>query len=277
MARLQSKPRWGVSLSRSMAPIMGGHARLSHCLSRLDKGRQAHRIQAVCSDLSGLKFILNMAKASLWGNLRRGHEALSKIQVHGLHFKLSIPAHGAIPGTTAPREGPIFPGPHSLSQPKVRNAGWYMYYGRKRFSFRWLRPHLLRLVHTVQRSTENQPYTYYSLKRLIFMLKLAAAPVRRVHYTYARFGRASDPPHGPVPCADRRLAWVAKRLALWDDSRKSGATASGGFGDSKAGDKAPRSKSPRVLRIGRPCRSEAPFLPLTNSVARAMQDVVRMR
>lgn len=152
-----------------------------------------------------------------------------------------------------------------------------MYYREKRFSFRWLRPYLLRLVCTVQRSTENPSYTYYSLKKLILMLKLAAAPVRRVHYTYARFGRASDPPHGPVPCADRRLAWVAKRLALWDDSRRLGATALGSFGNDKAGEKAPRSKSPRVLGIGRSCRNAVPFLPSANSVARAIQDVVRMR
>lgn len=185
-----------------------------------------------------------MAKASIWGNLRRGHEALSKIQVHGLHFKLSIPAHGAIPGGQHLRRGRSFRGAHSLSQPTTCNAGWYMYYGRKRFSLRSLTPCTLRLVCTVQRSTENPSYTHYSLKRLIFMPKLAAAPVRRVHYTYARFGRASDPPHGPVPCADRRLAWVAKRLALWDDSPKSGATAFGGFGNDKADETSPLGSIP---------------------------------
>ena len=94
----------------------------------------------------------------------------------------------------------------------------------KRFSFRCLTPHLLRLVCTVQRGTENPSYTYYSLNRLIFMPKLAAAPVRRVHYTYARFGRASDLPHGPAPCACKKLSGVGKPLALWDDSSMSGAT-----------------------------------------------------
>ncbi|WDF72768.1 hypothetical protein [Novosphingobium sp. KACC 22771] len=136
MVSVQGTLRWDAPLSQSIAPIMCSHAWSSHRRTRLDKERlapRAHRIHAMGSDLSGLKFILNMGKASLGGNLRRGHEALLKIQVHGLHFKLSIPAHSAIPGPTTPREGPIFPRSHSLSQPKACNAGWYMYYKKTVF------------------------------------------------------------------------------------------------------------------------------------------------
>lgn len=82
------------------------------------------------------------------------------------------------------------------------------------------------------------------------MLKLTGAPVRRVHYTYARFGRASDLPHGPGPCARKELSGVGKPLALWDDSSMSGAAPTGGFGDSEACEKAPWGKSPGVLGIG---------------------------
>jgi len=78
-----------------------------------------------------------------------------------------------------------------------------MYNLKKQFPFRWLTPCHMTLVCTVQHSTENPSYTHYSFKILIFMPKLAAAPVRRVHYTYARFGRASNLPHGPVPCAHK--------------------------------------------------------------------------
>lgn len=166
---------------------------------------------------------------------------------------------------------------HASSHSSGDRSGWYRYNRKKQFPFPWLTLRLLKLVCPVQHDTGIVSYTDDSFKILIFLMKSLATPVRRVHYTYARFGRASDPPHGPVPCADRRLAWVVKWLALWDDSRKSGTTALGGFGNDKAGDKAPRSKSPRVLGIGRPCLSGAPFLRPTNSVARALQDVVRMR
>ncbi|NOW48521.1 hypothetical protein FHW96_004709 [Novosphingobium sp. SG751A] len=168
-------------------------------------------------------------------------------------------------------------GGHSPALSKRNKGRWYMYNQKKHFPFGWLTPRLSMLVCTVQHDTGIVSYTDDSYKKLIFMRKSFAAPVRRVHYTLRPSGRASDLPHGPVPCARKGLSGVGKPLALWDDSSMPWASPSGDIGNSEAGAKGPRGKSPRVLGIVRPCRSARAFSPSPNSVARAMQDVVRMR
>jgi hypothetical protein len=87
---------------------------------------RAGRIKAACSDLSGRKFILDIGKAFSLENLRRGHEALLKIQVHGLHFKISIPLHNAISGPAALLKE-AHSGGHSPSHSKRDRGGWYTY------------------------------------------------------------------------------------------------------------------------------------------------------
>lgn len=262
MARSQSKPRWGTLLSRNTAAATTRDTRSNHCHSRSDKGEIAARagcIKAAGSGLSGRNFILDIEKAFSLENLRRSHEALSKIQVPGPHFKLSIPAHGAASSPKALQIEGAFEGKHSLSQPKADNAGWYMYNRKKQFPFRWLTLRLLKLVCPVQQNTGIVSYTDDTFKRLIFLLKSLAAPVRRVHYNIRPSGRASDLPHGLAPCARKGLSGVGKPLALWDDSGRSRMSAVGGLGDSEASAKAPWGKSPRVLGIGRTMQQRGPL------------------
>ena len=162
----------------------------------------AGRIKTVRSHLSGRKFILYTVKASTWDNLRRGHEALLKIQVPGPHFKISFPLHNAISGPAVLPDRRLIREGHSHALSNRDRARWYMYNRKKQFPFRRLTLRLLKLVCPVQHEAGIVSYTDDRRNRLNFLLKLRAAPVRRVHYNLRPSGRASDLPHGLVPCAD---------------------------------------------------------------------------